>query len=230
MPAHTLANITPEGQSADYDLLDTEAWAPFDRTALYSIPDAIFEQYNQTECHTIMGLFAPIGQAWMAVDNRLYLWDYTTQKAFQGYEQQPHNITCVKLLKPKPGVFIDAVNYVLLIGTTMDIILLGIQATPSAGGDSSFDVQIFETKMVVPTKGIDVSVIEGTASGRVFFGGRNDNDLYEFTYQENEGWFHGRSGKVCHTGQAFAAFAPKLPFLTKPHDSKFHTVDPVDNV
>jgi len=53
----------------------------------------------------MMGLFAELQQAWITVDNRLYLWDYTTQGSFQGYEAQPNNITAVRLLSPKPGEF-----------------------------------------------------------------------------------------------------------------------------
>lgn len=52
----------------------------------------------------MMGLFPEIKQAWITVDNRLYLWDYATQSGFQGYEGQNNNIHCVRLLKPKPGM------------------------------------------------------------------------------------------------------------------------------
>jgi nuclear pore complex protein Nup155 len=52
----------------------------------------------------MMGLFAEIKQAWITVDNRLYLWDYQTQSNFQGFEGQSNTITCVRLLKPKSGM------------------------------------------------------------------------------------------------------------------------------
>jgi len=80
------------------------------------------------------------------------------------------------------GVFVSDVNYVLVIATTVDIFLLGVQAVPNARGGR--DVTLFETKMSAPTKGLGVSVIEGSKkTGRIFFGGRGDNDIYEFTYQ-----------------------------------------------
>lgn len=74
------------------------------------------------------------------------------------------------------------VNYVLVVATTVDIFLLGVQAASNNRGGK--DVTLYETKMSVPTKGLSVSSIEGSKkSGRIFFGGRGDNDIYEFTYQ-----------------------------------------------
>ena len=75
----------------------------------------------------------------------------------------------------------DSVNYVLAIGTSMEIILIGVAA--KANAHSAFDVQMFDTKMSINTRGLEVSVIEGAKNGRIFFGGRSDNELYEFTYR-----------------------------------------------
>lgn len=103
---HDQRLTTVEGQSSEYDLPATHAPEPFIRTATHTIPDAIFEQYNRVTSHTLMGLFAELKQAWITVDNRLYMWDYTTQTGFQGFEGQPNTITCVRLLKPKSGTMI----------------------------------------------------------------------------------------------------------------------------
>lgn len=91
-----------EGHSAEYEIAQAYAWEPFVRSNNYTIPDAIFEQYNRATSHTMMGLFPEIKQAWLTVDNRLYLWDYETQGNFQGFEGQSNTIVCVRLLKPKP--------------------------------------------------------------------------------------------------------------------------------
>lgn len=82
------------------------AWDPYVRTAIHTIPDAIFEQYNRATSHTMLGLFAELQQAWITVDNRLYMWDYATQQGFQGYEGNVNTITAVKLMAPKPGVYL----------------------------------------------------------------------------------------------------------------------------
>jgi nuclear pore complex protein Nup155 len=62
------------------------------------------------------------------------------------------------------------------------MVLLALAAVPNARG--TFDVTVYETRMSVPTKGMDITIIEASAStGRIFFGGKGDNEVYEFTYQ-----------------------------------------------
>ncbi|KAF8460382.1 Non-repetitive/WGA-negative nucleoporin C-terminal-domain-containing protein [Kalaharituber pfeilii] len=224
-----LDNIVSQGQSAEYDIQLGTAWSPFKKTHNHHIPDAIFEQYNQAQCHTMMGLFAELGQAWMTVDNRLYLWEYVSGGQFQGFESQPNTITSVRLLKPRPDVFNEQINYVLVIGTSVEMFLIGIGATPNAR--NACDVVMYDTKMSINIKGLDISVIEGADNGRIFFGGRSDNEVYEFTYKGEEGWFQGRCGKVCHTSQGLTSFAPKIPipFLTKPQDAEYVVQMVVDN-
>ncbi|KAG0137744.1 hypothetical protein HOY82DRAFT_647068 [Tuber indicum] len=66
--------------------------------------------------------------------------------------------------------------------------------------------------MSVPTKGLGVRVIEGSEKkGRIFFGGREDNDIYGVTYQAEEQWFYGRCGKICQTSDGVSSFAPRIP-------------------
>jgi len=95
--------VRSEGQSQDYEMAPAHAWEPFVRINSHTIPDVIFEQYNRVTSYTLMGLFPEIKQAWVTVDNRLYMWDYATQTGFMGYEQQANTITAVRMLKPKPG-------------------------------------------------------------------------------------------------------------------------------
>ena len=101
------------------------------------------------------------------------------------------------------------------------MILLGISATPNSR--NAHDIAIYDTKMSINTKGLDISVIEGSKNGRIFFGGRSDNEIYEFTYKGQEGWFYGRCTKLCHTSQGITSFTPKLAlsFLAGAKDSKF---------
>src|SRR5690554_164622 len=171
-----------EGQSQEYEIPSTAAPEPYIRTATHTIPDAIFEQYNRATSHTLMGLFAELKQAWITVDNRLYMWDYASGSGFQGYEDNGNTITAVRLVRPKVGVFTSAVDYVLVVATTINVFLIGLGCAPNAKG--SVDVQIFSTNMSVSTTGLDVTIIEGSPStGRIFFGGKADNDIHEFIYQ-----------------------------------------------
>jgi len=195
------------------------AWAPFQKIKMYDIPDKIFEQYNQAQVSTMMGLFAELNHAWISIDNALYLWDYThPNPELIGFEEQPNSITAVKLVTPRAGVFVSQISRLLVVATTSDIFLLGVacQSTPTG----SKQVSLYQTRMQVSIRGIGVQCITGSAkSGRIFFAGRGDDDVYELTYQQEEKWFQNRCAKINRTSPGYTSIVPALPFMSKsPHE------------
>jgi nuclear pore complex protein Nup155 len=177
---------------------------------MYDIPDQIFDQYNRAQVSTSMGLFAELNHAWVAIDNALYIWDFThPNPTLVGFEDQPNSINSVKLTKPRPGVFLPAITHLLVVSTTADVILLGMgyETTPSGSGS----VSLFQTGMAVSVRGLDINVFAASEStGRIFFGGSSDNDVHEVTYQQEERWFQGRCGRVNHTSSRLSAFRPSM--------------------
>lgn len=182
---------------------------------MYNIPDQIFEQYNKAQISTSMGLLAQLNHAWVAIDNAVYIWDYThPNPELVGFEDQPNSIQAVKLVKPRPGVFLPSISYLLVIATTAEIILLGLgcETRPSGGKK----VTLYQTGMSTSIRGLDIHVITSSEPmGRIFFGGSSDNDVYELIYQQEEKWFQGRCAKVNHTSSRLSAFAPSLSFAQK---------------
>lgn len=197
-----------EGISSEYEVTAQLAWAPFQKIKMYTIPDRIFEQYNRAQVSTIMGLFADFNHAWVAIDNALYLWDYTHPNPdLVSFEEQAHTITAVRLVVPRAGVFVPSVVRVLVVATTAEIILIGMSAQPAPHGGKT--VALYSLKMTAPVKGLDVTVIEGSdATGRIFFSGRGSDDVYEFTYQQEEKWFQNRCAKINHTSKGYSTFTP----------------------
>lgn len=206
---------TVEGISSEYEVSTQPAWAPFQKTKMYTIPDRIFEQYNRAQVSTIMGLFADFNHAWVAIDNALYLWDYTHPNPdLVSFENASHTITAVRLVAPRAGVFVPSVVRLLVVATTADIILVGMSAQTASNGGKA--VALYSLKMATPVRGLDVDVIEGSnATGRIFFSGRGSNDIYEFTYQQEEKWFANRCAKVNHTTKGYSTFTPSLLFGPK---------------
>ncbi|KAK4161083.1 Non-repetitive/WGA-negative nucleoporin C-terminal-domain-containing protein [Cladorrhinum sp. PSN259] len=199
------------GASSDYDVQHPDAaWAPFHKSQMYPIPDRIFDHLNQGEVLTKLGLFPAIGYAWASIDSDLFLWDYShPAPEVIGFEDATHTITAVALVAPKPGVFVKEINHLLVVATTSDIILLGLSATPTATGAKT--VTLYQTRMSVSRGGSDVSYIAGSASGRIFFGGSTDTDIYELFYQQEERWFSSRCGKINHTHPGWSSVVPSLP-------------------
>ncbi len=202
-----LGDIVQQGQSQEYDLPQAPAWQPFVRYAHINIPDSIFEQYNRTTCFTQMGLFVEIGRAWITVDNRLYLWNYLSGGDFQSYEDLQHTITAVALVRPRADVFVSSISFLLVIATTQDVILLGVSKT--------CDIQFYSTQMSTSIRGLYVSNIQGSPTGRIFFSCRGSIDIYEIMYQSTEGWFTGRCSRVCHTQNGLSNFVPIAWFASK---------------
>ncbi|KAJ6096914.1 hypothetical protein N7486_007660 [Penicillium sp. IBT 16267x] len=205
-----LDSYLSQGFSSEYDIPTSPSWAPFQKVKMYNIPDQIFDQYNRAQVSTSMGLFAELNHAWVAIDNALYLWDFThPNPQLVGFEEQPNSINTVKLVKPRAGVFLPAITHLLVVSTTAELILLGmgVENTPTGGRQ----VTLYQTGMAVPIRGLDIHVIASfDSTGRIFFGGSSDNDVYELTYQQEERWFQGRCGKVNHTSSRLAAFTPSL--------------------
>lgn len=177
---------------------------------MYDIPERIFEQYNRAEVTTLMGLFAELNHAWTSIDSSLYLWDYTNPNPeLIGFEEQNNPITAVKLVVPRPGVFVNTITHLLVVATTVEILLLGVESSLGASGVRS--VSLYQTRMSLSIRGISVQTIEGSAAtGRIFFAGTGDNEVYELTYQQDEKWFASRCGKVNHTSPGYTSLVPAL--------------------
>ncbi|GFG06808.1 probable nucleoporin C890.06 [Aspergillus udagawae] len=210
-----LDSYLSQGFSSDYDIPTSPSWAPFQKVKMYNIPDQIFDQYNRAQVSTSMGLFAELNHAWVAIDNALYIWDYThPNPQLVGFEDQPNSINAVKLAKPRAGVFLPSVTHLLVISTTAEVILLGMGCETTPGG--ARQVSLYQTGMSASIRGLDIHVIASSdATGRIFFGGSTDNDVYELTYQQEERWFQGRCAKVNHTSSRISAFTPSLSFTQK---------------
>ncbi|KAK3389642.1 putative nuclear pore complex protein [Podospora didyma] len=199
------------GASSDYDLQSYDSsWAPFHKVQMYPIPDEVFRRVDQGTVQTRLGLFANLNYAWASIDSSLFLWDYThPNPELIGYEDATHPITAVALVPPKPGVFVKTITHILVVATTADIILLGLSATSAPSGSKT--VTLYQTKMAVNRGSAEVSIIVGTQSGRIFFGGANDTDIYELFYQQEERWFSSRCGKINHTHPGWTSVVPILP-------------------
>lgn len=197
-----LDSYITQGISSDYDIPRSNALAPFQQVKTYNIPDRIFEQYNEAQVSTMMGLFAELGHAWVVIDNALYLWDYTLPNPdLIGFEDQPNIITAVKLVKPRAKVFVDAITHLLVVATTTEMILIGVAYKKTPEGVN--EVALYQTNMRASIRGIGVRCIEGSAkSGRIFFGGEVTDDVYELTYQQEERWFGSKCGTVNHVNKS----------------------------
>ena len=204
-----LEHYVNQGISSDYNVATEAVPGPFQKVKSFPIPDRIFEQYNQSQMRTTMGLFADLGHAWVAIDNALYMWDYAQQNPdLIGFEEQPNAISAVSMVKPREGVFIPAITRLIVIATSMEVLLVGVSVEDLPAGGRR--VTLYQTRMAAPVRGLDIQAIEGDpTTGRIFFA-TADNDVYELYYQQEERWFFNRCWKINHTTSRVSAFKPSL--------------------
>ncbi|KAJ4989911.1 non-repetitive/WGA-negative nucleoporin [Stagonosporopsis vannaccii] len=199
-----------QGISGEYELPTNPAWAPFQKLRTYRLPEAVFEQVDHTQMSTQMGLFAEINHAWVVVDNQVYLWDYThPNPELVGFEEQPSNITCVKLVKPRAKVFVDTIEYLLVVATVTDIFLIAVEC--QRGPEGVHGITLYRTGLSTSVRRITVNAIAGSAkTGRIFFGDGSTEDVYELNYQQEDRWFSSKCSKTNHVSKAVGL--PALPF------------------
>ncbi|KAF1946917.1 nucleoporin-domain-containing protein [Clathrospora elynae] len=199
-----------QGISGEYELPNAQAWAPFQKMRSYKLPEAVFEQVDHTQMSTSMGLFAEINHAWVVVDNQVYLWDYThPNPELVGFEEQPSNITCVKLVKPRPGVFVANIEYLLVVATVSDMFLIAVEC--QRGPEGVHGITMYRTGLSTSVRKINVTAIVGSEkTGRIFFGDGQTEDVYELNYQQEDKWFSSKCSKTNHVTKSVGL--PALPF------------------
>ncbi|GME82894.1 unnamed protein product [Ambrosiozyma monospora] len=148
-----------------------------------------------------MGILAEIEKAWLAIENKLIIWNYKAAAHEQEYfaiDEFKHPILTVKLVKPKPKVFVRSVNYLLVVATSMDIHILAVEAGKTK-------LEIADTKMSVPTQGLLVNkFVTFDKTNEILFTGVGDSDnIWKLSYSNTDEWFHRNCSKECLTKSNF---------------------------
>ncbi|XP_058181474.1 nuclear pore complex protein NUP155 isoform X1 [Rhododendron vialii] len=192
----------------------------------WELPPVLIERYNAAggEGTALCGIFPEIRRAWATVDNSLFLWRFDKWDGqcpeYSGEEQA---ICAVDLAKAKPGIFVEAIQYLLVLATPVELILLGVCCSGSGDGmDPYAEVSLQPLpEYTIPSDGITMTCITCTDRGHIFLAGR-DGHIYELQYTTGSGW-HKRCRKVCLT----AGLGSVISRWVVPNLFKFGTVDPI---
>lgn len=115
-------------------------------------------------------------------------------------------------MKPKPGVFIDEITWLLVICTPVSVLLMGISlvTNTSPEGVTRKDIKLYATDIVVSTDNIEMISVAGMNDGRIFMCGGADGHVYELHYQEKEVWFGKRFHLINHSAGGMMSYLPVL--------------------
>lgn len=202
----TLYEILSKYAIDNYNFNSKESLGPFTRfekQAFYSLPDKLFqfnELKNQKEILiTGMGILPGLQRAWLSFKNKLYIWNYDASVIDQEFdivdEFNGDIITCA-LVPPKKGVFVESVNYLLLVSTSTEIKILALEFDKTTK-----KLEIADSKLSVPTNGLIVSrFVCYEKTGDIFFTGDGTGfDIWGLNYTNSKDWFSKSCSKECIT-------------------------------
>ncbi|KHN21609.1 Nuclear pore complex protein Nup155 [Glycine soja] len=192
----------------------------------WELPPVLIERYNAAggEGTAFCGIFPEIRRAWASVDNSLFLWRFDKWDGqcpeFSGEEQA---ICAVGLAKSKPGVFVEAIQYLLVLATPVELILVGVCCSGGADGSDPFAEVTLQPlpEHTIPSDGVTMTCVACTNKGRIFLAGR-DGHIYEILYSTGSGW-QKRCRKICIT----AGLGSVISRWVIPNVFSFGAVDPI---
>lgn len=140
----------------------------------------------ELECKSFVGLFPEISRAFITIDNKLFLWNYHDGSDFLLYDELSQIILSVALMRPRRGVFVAAIPYVLVVATPVEVLLFAIKFDQD---NVHQPMQLFPTQFTIPSDGVHMTSSVGTDQGRVLLAGK-DGAIYELDYS-NDGAAQG---------------------------------------
>jgi hypothetical protein len=156
---------------------------------------------SEAKVTSLMGLLPEANLAWMSADSTLYLWSYNTASGsttgstsndladFCSFDiPSKQCVSSVGIARPKPGVFISQIKWVVVIVTHQEVLLCALLDNAGNGNANGFgpngSLQLIPTTFVVPTEDVTMYTVTSTSSGRIFLGGA-DGHLYEVAYEQH---------------------------------------------
>ncbi|KAL8258280.1 hypothetical protein R6Q59_030321 [Mikania micrantha] len=202
-------------------------WPPLVEVAdSRELPPVLIERYNAAggEGTALCGIFPEIRRAWASVDNSLFLWRFDKWDGqcpeYSGEEQA---ICAVGLVKTKPGIFVEAIQHLLVLATPVELLLVGVCCSGSGDGSDPYAEVSLQPlpEYTIPSDGVTMTCISCTNRGHIFLAGR-DGHIYELHYTTGSGWYK-QCRKVCLT----AGLGSVVSRWVVPNVFKFGAVDPI---
>ncbi|XP_052257804.1 nuclear pore complex protein Nup155-like [Dreissena polymorpha] len=212
VPMHTQPSVSGLHDFDYPSLLETstglDALSEVSHVKRVPLPPELVEQFGRMQCNCMMGLVPEIERAWLSIDSDIFVWKYEDGGDLAYFDGINETILSAALVKPKKGIFQSHIQYLLVLATPVDIVLLGVSFSNT---NAEFDEMhlLPEPLFSIPTDNTYIMSILGTESGRIFMAGK-DGCLYELAYQADDGWFSRKCRKVNHSTSSLSFFVPSF--------------------
>ena len=158
----------------------------------------------------MMGLLAPISRAWLSIGSKLYLWSFDAigGSDLTYFEKESDTIIDVTVVRPRSGVFIESISWLLVVTTVNEVTLLGVELVDNT-------LTLHKTGLFFSSDAAPILCI-ADYEGRIFAGSQ-DGIIYELEYFSDPKWFGRRCQKRAKTGTSLTYILPTfLNPLTAP--------------
>lgn len=142
------------------------------------------------------------------------IWTYEHGRDAAYFDGLNHLIVSVGLVKPKPGVFISDVKYLLILTTPIEIVVLGVTfGDPTQTSSSQSDrtnlseMQLMSKPIFILNTDVAITTVVGTSDQRIFLGGR-EGSLFEISYRGESTWLGKRCWKTNHSQGLMSYMVP----------------------
>ncbi|KAG2215060.1 hypothetical protein INT45_006297, partial [Circinella minor] len=171
------------------------------------IPSVLSDLIDQLQCRCFMGILPEIKRAWVTIDHRLCMWNYTDGTDLTWYDDQDQIICSVGLVNPRPDIFGDNIKYLLILTTRIAVSVLAVSVTSGPMNDGTDDqITLIATDIAAPANNVTFTQVVGTDEGRVFLVG--DGQLFELDYLRQGTWFGRSSDLIVRTAKPYSAYLP----------------------
>ncbi|KAL0230658.1 hypothetical protein PCE1_004215 [Barthelona sp. PCE] len=184
------------------------------------LPSLISEKSTRMRSNYNMGLLEEINHVYVVVDNMLYLWNYDFSRTHHNRDNSnivqidsiDQLIGAVAIVKPKQDVFRQDVEYLLVVGTSVQVHIFALVF--SVRGNYRSPLRAVDTNLSVVTDDVPVSCITGF-NDRILYAGV-DGVLHELLYRTETGIFSKWKTKTkCLSYRFLHNFIPKILFFKR---------------
>ena len=184
----------------------------FEKVNFFNIPQKLLDSNNESIV-TGMGMFSEIERAWLSTDDKLYIWNYNASFIDQEFDiVSDFNGTILKcqLVKPKQKVFVESVNYLIVVATSKEIKLLTLEYS-----NDNKKLIISDPQLSVTSHGMIINnIVYHEKSRDIYFTGIGcGTSVWKLKYSESSDWYSKSISKECLTEFSLTANLPSLPIL-----------------
>lgn len=169
-------------------------------------PEIFYNEFiksSETNNIEFANIFTNLNIIYFVKENTIYIWNYVTNYQIV-YNEIINPIVNIHITLPKPGIFSSNVNYIIVVATKIEVLILLIKQNDNK------ELEIHKSDFYYNSDNQIITSIISTSSSRIFLGSKN-NFIWELDYSNSTSFF---------------GFGKKIKKITRSKQSFFEKINP----